>query len=67
MQHQKPSLTLQSSTIPLLPQPPPVQVSGSLQPVHPGSQEDDDADRNQVGGDPALPEHQTFQEEMSHR
>lgn len=56
-----PSLTLQSSTVPLLPQPPPLQVPGSLQPVHPGSQEDDDAARNQLGGDPALPQHHTFQ------
>lgn len=55
----KPSLTLQPSAVPLLPKPPSLQISGPLQPVHPSSQEDDDAARNQLSGHPSLPEHHT--------
>lgn len=55
----KPSLTLQPSAVLLLPKPPSMQISAPLQPVHPGSQEDDDAARNQLSGHPALPEHHT--------
>lgn len=47
-------LALQTGAVPLFPQPPPLQVAGALQPVHPGSQEDDDAARHQLGGHPAL-------------
>ena len=47
------SLRLQAA-VPLLALPPPLQVSGALQPVHARAQEDDDAAGHEHGGDPAL-------------
>lgn len=43
---------LQTRSVLLLPQLPPVQVSGTLQTVHSGSQEDDDTARHQLRGHP---------------
>lgn len=45
---------LQTRTVPLLTQPPPLQVTSALQTVHSGAQEDDDAAWHQLGGHPTL-------------
>lgn len=47
-------VALQVCSILLLPQLPPVQVSGTLNAVHCGSQEDHDTDWHQLGGHPTL-------------
>lgn len=46
--------TLQTCSVLLLPQLPPLQVTGTLQTVHSGSQEDNYAARHQLGSHPTL-------------
>lgn len=52
-------LALQAGSVLLLPELPPVQVAGTLQTVHPGSEEDDDAARHKLGGHPTLTRNRT--------
>ena len=46
--------TFQTRSVLLLPQPPPVQVSSTLETIHSGSKDDDEADRHQLRGQPTL-------------